>query len=117
MKYLAILTIILLSFSSGTSQEVGIIMGTARDIMRNDVEAGLIKLKEMGIKYVEGAGARGMNRTEYKRLLDKYGFDVVASGVNFDKLENPDSIKVIIENLKFYQAFINKPHWVHPLQL
>ncbi|MEO5583067.1 MAG: DUF4440 domain-containing protein [Saprospiraceae bacterium] len=112
MKFLAILTIILFNFSSVNAQEVGIIMGTARDIMRNGTEEGLIKLKAMGIKYVEGAGARGMSRTEYKRLLDKYGFDVVASGVNFDKLENPDSIKVIIENLKFYQVEYAVCYWI-----
>lgn len=94
-----------------TAQEVGIIMGTARGMMQNP-EEGLIKLKELGIKYLEGAGARGMPRAEYKKLLDKYGFDVVASGVSFDKLENADSIKVIIENLKFFQAEYAVCYWI-----
>lgn len=100
----------LLSISS--AQEVGIIMGTARQYMQNGPEEGLIKLKSMGIKYIEGAGARGMSRVEYKKLLDKYGFDVVASGVNFDKLENADSIKAIIENLKFYGAEYAVCYWI-----
>ncbi len=94
------------------AQEVGIIMGTARGMMQNGPEEGLIKLKELGIKYIEGAGARGMNRVEYKKLLDKHGFDVVASGVNFDKLEHPDSIKVIIENHKFFQAEYAVCYWI-----
>jgi sugar phosphate isomerase/epimerase len=94
------------------AQEVGIIMGTARDIVRNDTEAGLIKLKEMGIKYIEGAGTRNMPRAEYKKLLDKYGFDVVASGASFDKLESADSIKKVIENLKFFGAEYAVCYWI-----
>lgn len=113
MKKTSVLIILLSSILvTMSAQEVGIIMGTARDYMKDGVEEGLIKLKGMGIKYLEGAGARGMNRVEYKRLLDKYGFDVVASGVNFDKLENADSIKTIIENLKFYQAEYVVCYWI-----
>ncbi len=99
------------SISFIQAQEVGIIMGTARQMMQNP-EEGLIKLKEMGIKYIEGAGARGMNRVEYKKLLDKHGFDVVASGVTFEKIEIPDSIKPIIENLKFYGAEYAVCYWI-----
>jgi sugar phosphate isomerase/epimerase len=95
-----------------SAQEVGIIMGTARDIVRNDTEAGLIKLKEMGIKYIEGAGSRNMPRAEYKKLLDKYGFDVVASGASFDKLESADSIKKVIENLKYFGAEYAVCYWI-----
>ena len=97
--------------SSFYAQEVGIIMGTARQMMQNP-EEGLIKLKEMGIKHIEGAGARGMSRVEYKKLLDKHGFDVVASGVTFEKIEIPDSIKPIIENLKFYGAEYAVCYWI-----
>ena len=53
MKILSTALIFLfLSLSICPAQEVGIIMGTARHIMQNDVEEGLIKLKEMGIKYI-----------------------------------------------------------------
>ena len=81
-----ILAFITVALSIGRAQEVGIIMGTARGMMQNGVEEGLIKLKDMGIKHIEGAGSRTMGRIEYKKLLDKYGFDVVASGVTFEKL-------------------------------
>lgn len=94
------------------AQEIGIIMGTARQIMQEDVEAGLIRLKELGIRHIEGAGSRTMSRTDYKKLLDKYGFDVVASGVNFERLESPDSIKAIIDNMKFYQAEYAVCYWI-----
>lgn len=94
------------------AQDVGIIMGTARQILQNDTEGGLKKLQQMGIKHIEGAGSRTMPRTDYKKLLDKYGFDVVAGGVAFDKLENADSIKVAIENLKFFGAEYAVCYWI-----
>ncbi len=94
------------------AQEVGIIMGTARDLMRENPEAGLKKLKEMGIKYIEGAGSRTMPKAEYKKLLDKYGFDVIANGVAFEKLENQDSIKTVIENMKFFDVEYAVCYWI-----
>lgn len=94
------------------AQEIGIIMGTARHIMQEDVEQGLIRLKELGIRHIEGAGSRTMGREEYKKLLDKHGFDVVASGVNFERLEHPDSITTIINNMKFYQAEYAVCYWI-----
>ncbi len=109
-----ILILVFISFSltSVKAQEVGIIMGTARGIMQNGVEEGLIKLKDMGIRKLEGAGSRTMPRVQYKKLLDKYGFDVLASGVTFEKLENPDSVKVLIENLKFFEAEYAVCYWI-----
>lgn len=95
-----------------SAQEIGIIMGTARQYMQDGVESTLIKLKEMGIRHLEGAGARGMPREEYKKLLDKYGFDVVAGGVPFEKLQSPDSIRGLIENLKFFQAEYAVCYWI-----
>ncbi|MBK8501108.1 MAG: TIM barrel protein [Saprospiraceae bacterium] len=112
MKYITALTLLLFLSMQIKAQEVGIIMGTARDYLREDTEQGLIKLKNLGIKYLEGAGSRNMPRAQYKTLLDKYGFDVVAGGVNFDKLENADSIRTIIENLKFFDAEYAVCYWI-----
>ena len=41
-----------------SAQEVGIIMGTARDYMKDGIERVWSNSKSMGIKYLEGAGAR-----------------------------------------------------------
>lgn len=113
MKKLSIVFVFIFCLIQAQSQEVGIIMGTARYMMQDDVEAGLIKLKEMGIKYLEGAtGNRRMPRAAYKALLDKHGFDVVAGGVNFNHLTNSDSIKNIIENLKFFDAEYAVCYWI-----
>lgn len=113
MKFKSILYLFLSLYAFAVrAQEIGIIMGTARHIMQEDVEQGLIRLKELGIRHIEGAGSRTMSREEYKKLLDKHGFDVVASGVNFERLEHPDSIKTIINNMKFYQAEYAVCYWI-----
>lgn len=95
-----------------SAQNIGIQMGSARGYMQDGVEEGLIKLKELGIKYIEGAGTRNMSNAEYKKLLDKHGFDVIASGVNFDKIENADSIRAIIQNLKFFDVEYAVCYWI-----
>ena len=95
------------------AQEVGIIMGSARHFMRDDVEEGLKRLKAMGIRHLEGAtGHRDMSREAYKALLDKYGFDVVAGGTSFEKLQDRDSVAAIIENLRFFDAEYAVCYWI-----
>jgi sugar phosphate isomerase/epimerase len=115
MKRIDCILLFLFLSSTVLSQEVGIIMGTARQYMQEGVEEALIKLQSMGIKYIEGTGARGLTREEYKKLLDRYGFDVVSGGVNFERLENADSIRNVIENLAFYGAEYAVCYWIpHP---
>lgn len=115
MKKWWLLIVFSTAMSVITAQEIGIIMGTARQYMQDGVEQTLIKLKAMGIRHLEGAGARGMTREAYKKLLDQYGFDVVASGVSFDRLMYPDSVKMLIENLKFFGAEYAVCYWIpHP---
>ena len=113
MKSVYPLLLFFISLSTmSTGQEIGIIMGTARHLMQEDIEEGLIRLKELGIRHIEGAGARTMGREEYKKLLDKHGFDVVASGVSFERLEQPDSIARVIENMKFFEAEYAVCYWI-----
>ena len=88
-------------------------MGTARHLMRDNVESGLKQLHELGIKYLEGAtGYRNMPRAEYKALLDKYEFDVIAGGTSFEKLQSADSVNVIIDNLKYFGAEYAVCYWI-----
>ncbi|MBP7641857.1 MAG: TIM barrel protein [Saprospiraceae bacterium] len=113
MKWLSTtLLCCLFSITTSIGQNIGIQMGSARAYMENGVEEGLIKLKEMGIKYIEGAGSRSMSNAEYKKLLDKHGFDVVAAGVNFDQIANTDSTKALIQNLKFFDVEYAVCYWI-----
>lgn len=113
MRFLLLATLILFSLSPIAAQEVGIITGTARHLTKDNVEEGFKRLKSLGIKHLEGAtGHRDMPREEYKALLDKYGFDVVAGGTSFEKLQNTDSVAAIIENLKFFGAEYAVCYWI-----
>ncbi len=113
MKWLSTtLLCCLFSITTSIGQNIGIQMGSARAYMENGVEEGLIKLKEMGIKYIEGAGSRSMSNAEYKKLLDKHGFDVVAAGVNFDQISDTDSTKALIQNLKFFDVEYAVCYWI-----
>ncbi len=111
-KLILLFSFLMINIDSNIAQEVGIIMGTARHLTQNDTEGGLQKLQKMGIKYIEGAGSRSMARADYKKLLYKYGFDVVAGGASFDKLENTDSVKSVIENLKYFGADYAVCYWI-----
>ncbi len=113
MKALLTLALIAICTLQLRAQEIGIIMGTARDYMRSEgVESTLIKLKNMGIKYLEGGGARGMSREEYKALLDKHGLQVMAMGTGFENLEKPEEVAKHIENVKFYGAKYAVCYWI-----
>lgn len=113
MTKLLIASIFLFSTIRFHAQEVGIITGTARHLTRDNVEEGFRKLQALGIKYLEGAtGHRSMPREEYKSLLDKYGFDVVAGGTSFEKLQQTDSVAAIIENLKYFGAEYAVCYWI-----
>jgi sugar phosphate isomerase/epimerase len=113
-KQKTLILFIWLSLSFGAkAQEVGIIMGSARDYMAaGDVETGLIRLKNMGIKYLEGAGARNMPAKDYKALLDKHGFQVICSGTNFDQLQKKEEVAKYIENLKLFGAKYAVCYWI-----
>lgn len=110
-KLITAIAVICCTLSVG-AQEVGIIMGTARHLMQEDVEDALVKLKTLGIKYLEGTNSRRMPQKEYKALLDKHGFQVVAGGVDFKRLQNPDSIKSAIKTLQFFGADYAVCYWI-----
>ncbi len=113
MAKLLLASIFLFSTIQFHAQEVGIITGTARHLTGDHVEEGFRKLQALGIKYLEGAtGHRSMPREEYKALLDKYGFDVVAGGTSFENLQHTDSVAAIIENLKYFGAEYAVCYWI-----
>ncbi|WOK06262.1 sugar phosphate isomerase/epimerase [Imperialibacter roseus] len=94
------------------AQEIGIQMGSMRELMKVDVEKTLARLKELGVKELEGGTPRGIDKEAYKKLLEKYGLKVVAVGSNFDALQKPDELQAIIDNAKFYNAKFVLCYWI-----
>ncbi|MCB0687470.1 MAG: TIM barrel protein [Saprospiraceae bacterium] len=111
-RYLFLSLLTLFAFNHLGAQEVGIIMGTARQYLADDVEMGLMKIKNMGITYLEGTGPRDMPREKYKALLDKYHLQVIAGGVDFGKLQSEESIDAEIKTLKFFDAKYAVCYWI-----
>src|SRR5690349_19845160 len=91
--------IVSLSVHETRAQAIGMQMGSMREMYKEGMPAVLAKLKELGVTELEGGAGRG-NREEFKGLLKEYGMKLVASGVGFDKLENPDSLRKVIANAK-----------------
>ena len=82
------------------AQNIGIQLGTMRQMMSEGMPAVMAKLKELGITEIEGGGGRSMDRSAFKKLAEEYGLKVVATGVGFEHLQNADSLQKVISNAK-----------------
>lgn len=82
------------------AQNIGIQLGTMRQMMSEGMPAVMAKLKELGITEIEGGGGRSMDRGAFKKLAEEYGLKVVATGVGFEHLQNADSLQKVISNAK-----------------
>lgn len=113
-KCLFVLTLLLfISDHAAIAQEIGIQLGSMRKMFSTQgMPATFAKLKELGIKEIEGGGARGVNREEFKKLLKEYGLKVVATGGSFERLENKDSLQKVITNAKDLGAQYIVCYWI-----
>ncbi len=103
--------IISISFQESKGQAIGMQMGSMRAMYKDGMPAVLAKLKELGVTELEGGAGRG-DREEFKKLLKEYGMTLVATGVGFDKLEHPDSLKKVIANAKDLGAPYVVCYWI-----
>ena len=70
--------------------QIGIILGTVKDDMKKDYKATLVKLREIGYKYVEG-GVYGDSTEEYRQFLRNTGLKPLCTGSGMYPLqEDPD---------------------------
>ncbi|MEZ4993366.1 MAG: TIM barrel protein [Saprospiraceae bacterium] len=108
---LTLLLAILLG-STGNTQELGMQMGSMRQLMAQDIALTLQRLQDLGVKYIEGSRARGLSAKEYKQKLDQYGIQVIADGIGFPDLQEPDSIKSRIERAKIFGTPYFVCYWI-----
>src|SRR5690606_34214136 len=108
---LLLLAFVLLAFQPLEAQEIGLQMGSMRDLMRQDIRLALARIKELGVTELEGGARRG-NREEFKKLLNEYGLKIVATGVRFDHLQNADSLQKVIENARYLGATYVVCYWI-----
>jgi sugar phosphate isomerase/epimerase len=103
--------VILISYNSLLGQEIGMQMGSMRQMYKEGMPAVLAKLKELGVTELEGGSRRG-DREEFKRLLKEYDMKLIATGVGFDMLQHPDSIQKVIDNAKDLGALYVICYWI-----
>ncbi|MEO7990047.1 MAG: sugar phosphate isomerase/epimerase [Chryseolinea sp.] len=70
------------------AQEIGLQLYSLRNQFAKDVPGTMAKVKEMGIKEIEGGGTYGLSFQEYIKLLAQNGLSMVSFGADFDRLAN-----------------------------
>jgi sugar phosphate isomerase/epimerase len=70
------------------AQEIGLQLYSLRNQFAKDVPGTMAKVKEMGIKEIEGGNTYGLSFQEYIKLLALNGLSMVSFGADFDRLAN-----------------------------
>jgi sugar phosphate isomerase/epimerase len=102
----------MLPFTDVAAQRIGMQMGSLRELSREDPELAYAKMKELGIREAEGGIRSGTDLVAYKKQLKKYKIKLIATGASFDRLENEDSLKVIIKNAKSMNTQYIICYWI-----
>jgi sugar phosphate isomerase/epimerase len=109
---LIVLFAVTVSLGDLYAQEIGVQMGSMRQMMSQGMPAVIAKLKELGITEIEGGGPRSIDRAAFRKLAEENGLDVVATGTGFVNLENKDSLQKVIANAKALGAEYVVTYWI-----
>jgi len=77
---------LMLSSICVSAQEIGIQLYSVRNEVKKDLKGTLQKVREMGIKELEGGDLYGMKIQDYKKMLDEMGYKMVSIGVDYNAL-------------------------------
>jgi Sugar phosphate isomerases/epimerases len=110
--FLLLLIISSFGIDNLSAQPIGMQMGSMRQMADQGPEATLARLKELGVTEIEGGLPRGVKLEEYKKLLKKYNIKLIATGVGFPHLENPDSTMKVIKRAKDLGAKYVVCYWI-----
>lgn len=95
---------------SGQEPAIGVQLYTFRHQLARDVPSTLVKINEMGIRYLEGGTTYGLDRPVFKKIINGYGMQVVSVGADFNELEG--DLSMIIENARFWGASFVVCFWI-----
>jgi sugar phosphate isomerase/epimerase len=112
-KMLVLLFVFIAVHETLRAQEFGVQLYTFRNQLSKDVPGTLAKIKEMGIKEIEGGGTNGLPVEEYKILLQQNGLKMVSVGADFNQLAtNPQAA---VDRAKQFGAKYVTCTWIpHP---
>jgi sugar phosphate isomerase/epimerase len=108
-KTLTSIALVLISYL-GQAQEIGIQLYSVRNEVKKDLKGTLAKVREMGIKELEGGDLYGMDIRAYKSMLDQMGFQMVSIGVDYNDLNG--DLKKTIEQAKTLGARYVVCFWI-----
>ena len=75
-------------YPSAKAQEIGLQLYSLRDQFAKDVPGTMAKVKEMGIKEIEGGSKYGLSFGDYMKLMAQNGLSMVSFGAEFERLTN-----------------------------
>lgn len=81
-------SVLLLSFSSAYSQEIGLQLNSLKEQFEEDAAGTMAKVRAMGIRQVEMTGTHGLTFPEFIKLLALNGLSVVSYETEYEKLKN-----------------------------
>lgn len=112
-KMLVLLFVFVALYEVLPAQEYGVQLYTFRNQLSKDVPGTLAKIKEMGIKEIEGGGTNGLPVEEYKKLLEQNNLKMVSVGADFNQLStNPQAA---VDRAKQFGAKYVTCTWIpHP---
>jgi sugar phosphate isomerase/epimerase len=112
MRWSVVLALLWMCFTAG-AQEIGLQLYSLRNELKSEVPGTIAKVKEWGIKELEGGSTYGMSVEWFQKLLKQNDLKVVSVGADFGELE-ADPQKAI-ENAKAFGAKYVVVFWIpHP---
>lgn len=113
MKKILVLIVAAMSFHVALlaqKPEIGVQLYSFRNEIPKDVPGIHAKIKEMGIKEIEGGGTYGMPVEDYKKLLLQNGLKMVSISADFNQLAtNPQSA---VDQAKLFGAKYVVCFWI-----
>jgi sugar phosphate isomerase/epimerase len=107
-----LLALLLICFTAG-AQEIGLQLYSLRNELKSEVPGTIAKVKEWGIRELEGGSTYGMSMDWFQKLLKQNDLKVVSVGADFGELET-DPQKAI-ESARAFGAKYVVVFWIpHP---
>jgi sugar phosphate isomerase/epimerase len=121
MRSLLLLTTLLLTtpaFAQKTFREAaGVELYSFRNTLKDDVDAGLKMIKDLGIREVEcyNFGPKYTGAADLRKKLDQYGLKAVGWAADFKTLQDPAALQQAINDAKTLGAPFVVTFWIdHP---
>ncbi len=95
-----------------SAQEIGLQLYSLRNEFKKDVPSTFAKIQSWGITKVEDGndGTQGYTFDAYKKLLKKYGLEMVSTSASFEELKNEP--RKALERAKAYGAKFMVCFWI-----